>query len=514
MEPTNNFKSIFSHWINEQKYKENPRFNDATAERIVNLANLFSNLKNSELDLNKTGLKDDLNIETKVLIQAHYKAAYAVSTKSLNELSDFWDNNIDPTERTALLGATIIAKERFNTPELLHFLSDKSIRPEGEWFYKQAGPRRLHKLLTDRLHQDQTLYELSKVQNLPLEAQYMGIQVIKGTGFPDVETFKKEQVLKSTYDALKELVDVVTLELTPKGMALLNLLKWHLWLYPIDKNLEIHERLGFIKPGEIVQIPAKMEYEENFERYAGKNYFYMHNIPAFNVTGSSKVFNVADPEQRTYYLENHQKIVAAALKAQTSTEAKHILWNAFGMGAFLRGALPNREEMYELRKEVAKKFVAAFDAHLNQMSLKEREGFKLYLLGPTGESFAPNLREEPLDNYNAFVLAFADSAFKEHIILCPEEDAYVKAQKLADSYELEDGQIAPVSVINAANSKLLGNHWYLGFNKERTRFNANYAIDENATRRSVIAAFLFLMINGGLEAKGNCAENIARILNG
>lgn len=348
------------------------------------------------------------------------------------------------------------------------------------------------------------------VQDGPLDASTFGFKVESDPkrGFPDVDIHLKQKVLDATKAKLSELVKGT--ELTPEGQELFDSLKSEIEFYPIQENtiLAQNKSEDFINPGEVVQTPVMMEYDEKFEKlpFEPKHFFYMHSTPAPKAKG----IDIKNPAVRLDYLAKMKATVKAGMEAQIKPGCKMIIWNYFGMGAFLRGVISDRKEMYELRKEIAAEFFAAFDEVLATMPPEKQKEFKLLIAGPTGESFSPELQEEPRDNYNAFVVGATASKYKENLVFCPETDAFVKAQEIAETMKIE-GKVAPVSVMNAADSKILGNHWFKGISG--TKMNANFAIDENGHRRSPKMSFFTYKVNGGFAVKkgAKCSEAVDKL---
>lgn len=349
-------------------------------------------------------------------------------------------------------------------------------------------------------------------QDNPLDAALFGLKVDfdPDRGFPNVHTDTKQKILDETKAKLGELVNGKVL--TDKGNELLKAFASHIDFYPIKENTILAKKPSndFINEGEVIQTPVRMEYNEKFEKLskAPKNLFYMHSTPAPN---AKRMNNPKDPETRQKYLAEMKATIKAGMEAQVASGCKTVLWNYFGMGAFLRGVIKDRNEMYELRKEIAQQFFAAFDEVLASMPDQERKDFKLLITGPNGNSFPDELKKEPRDNYNAFILGAVNSKYKQNLVFCPETDAFVKAQEIADSQDGED-QVTSVSVMNAADQKILGNHWFNGYDTGG-KMNANFAIDENGHRRSSLMAFFTYLINGGfaVEKSARCGNNVKQL---
>lgn len=332
------------------------------------------------------------------------------------------------------------------------------------------------------------------------------IKVEEGPGFPNVDTNKKNEVLQETKKKLESYINTTTCALTDEGKGFIQLFKYIKFVGEASNKGQ-----PFIRPGDIIQTPVKMDYDNEFKAYGSKNLFYMHSTPALEARRLLRG-EIAGGSEYKKYLDDMEVVIGKALQAQIDSGAEHILWNYFGMGAFLRHVYSDSEEMLKLRSDVADRFVAAFDTVFASVGENKRGKITFYLTGPTGESFSDELKQEPQDNYTTFCRAFQSSKFQKNIIICPETDAFYRGQQIADRYKVDDGEVAPVSVINAADSARLGNKWYHGFRPNTTtQFNANFAIDENAHRRSPLMALTSFLINGGYDAVGKCSSNIERL---
>lgn len=112
--------------------------------------------------------------------------------------------------------------------------------------------------------------------------------------------------------------------------------------------------------------------------------------------------------------------------------------------------------------------------------------------------------EEPRRNADAFIRALIDGCAKtvaQRVTIWPEADALHLAHDLAQTSE-------KVLLLNGANRKLLGNHWFGP--------RAKFAIDENLHRRSWNMSALSYVLNGfdGKEkvdrAPDELANNVAK----
>src|SRR5437868_782371 len=119
---------------------------------------------------------------------------------------------------------------------------------------------------------------------------------------------------------MKNYVNAKSMQLTPAGQELAPLFK-HIQFIPNTKA----KGHAFINEGDVIQTPVKMEYDENFNPKAGKNYFLMHSTPAPN----AKKYAVSNPDNYQRYLTDMGNVMELALRAQINSGSKHILWNYF-----------------------------------------------------------------------------------------------------------------------------------------------------------------------------------------
>lgn len=228
---------------------------------------------------------------------------------------------------------------------------------------------------------------------------------------------------------------------------------------------------------DVLQVPFCMDYDEKWELRTGKQeYLFAHHVAAPDV-GSNEGFAEYSYQGRFFkekYLGDMGLLFESTLKAQTQSGATDAVWVPLGMGAFLRGLKdkdPNyadQKEDLNLRQELAKLF---FEAVKKQPSLHIH--LCLVSQGPdkaNKEAFESVLQERYPELVNRVTVAI-------------DEDATQIAQDLAN----ENGPYT-VSLMNAANKKLIGNHW---FGK-----GALSAIDENFHRRSSMASYYAARLNG------------------
>merc|ERR1712216_136375 len=116
---------------------------------------------------------------------------------------------------------------------------------------------------------------------------------------------------------------------------------------------------------------------------------------------------------------------------------------------------------------------------------------------------------EAIQNKEALILAFTGCGLNHSQYEIHEDrDATALASELADKWWLSQGtskprsDVAPVSLANAANERLFGNHWFAG--------GALRAIDENLHRRAPTLAAISLLLNGGTSAKHRAPSELAQ----
>jgi hypothetical protein len=240
---------------------------------------------------------------------------------------------------------------------------------------------------------------------------------------------------------------------------------------------------------DVLAVPSIMDYNGNWKKqgFETQTPFYLHHGAALNVGESAKAEDYADYSfkdgtfDKTKYLKDMGKIFHQMLAAQQASGVEHAVCFPFGMGAFLRN-LPkmdssyNREELAILRQEIAEAFV------------KEVNNFpelQIYMCLPLDDKKGSDTQQ----NYNAFVHAFSEapSKTKDRVGFYVNVDATDLAQRLANKYRVP----YKVSMANGANRNLIGNRWFDG--------ECRTAIDENAHRRAVLAAFIALLLNCGIE---------------
>jgi hypothetical protein len=171
----------------------------------------------------------------------------------------------------------------------------------------------------------------------------------------------------------------------------------------------------------------------------------------------------------------------------------------FGMGAFLRHLGKNDDryidddKMRDLRRRVADQVMEAICA-VDKEPLKDDAA-----VSNRGAAFPKRVHFclacagiEGVENHNAFVEA-AGAKSKEY----PRLKSLLKfrqnvcALQLSQELAVSAGNPLKVAMLNGANRKLIGNHWF--------QSGARLAIDENIHRRSVSMSRVSLLLNMGTE---------------
>lgn len=356
-------------------------------------------------------------------------------------------------------------------------------------------------------------------QDAPLSAALYGLNSDENPNriFPDVPPDVKIEVMKENTQQMCKLISDFPLtpdgvfadrnrshagtveSLKEEGKKLFDKLIEHVEFFPLEKDSILNKGTAFLRPGEFVQSPIQLDYDESFtkfdEKHRPRGYFNMYSTPAPN----ANQYKLKLPESRDLYFARMRETMRLGIQIELKKNDT-IIWNAFGLGAFLRNALPVREESYEIRKAVAVEFFSAFDEVMSALPEERRKQIRLEITGPTGKGLPEGMKEEPRDNYNALVLGAIGSEFKDHVLFLPETDAYVRAQQLTnlmvEEGTLEEGEVARIAVINAGCTSSVGNHWYFGRNSQG-KMNANYAAEENLHRR-MKTSFMSYLISGGL----------------
>lgn len=237
---------------------------------------------------------------------------------------------------------------------------------------------------------------------------------------------------------------------------------------------------------DVLQVPTTMTYNHRWQKIRQTcKEFFVHHAAAINVgenyQRTPEDFNAYSNRNRQLdedrYVADMGNIYYHILSAQLASGAEHVVWVPFGMGAFLRNlkqhdaAYNDPVKMQNLRNNLAMEYAAQF-------SRPEFDGLHLYMC-------LPRVDEESESNYQAFLSAFerVGSQIQRRITLHVNTDATMLVQDLANTHGSRKASLA-----NAANRKLLGNHWH--------KDGAKRAVDEGLHRRSEYLAAASFALNG------------------
>jgi len=191
-----------------------------------------------------------------------------------------------------------------------------------------------------------------------------------------------------------------------------------------------------------------------------------------------------------------------SLRASLHLKAQHIVLFPFGMGAFLRNLHkkdPVYSEEYRMR-QLRYRCCELLYTSIVEVVVEQKSRMQVHicLLDAGGESRT---------NHNVFVEAAcaqakATPALANSLQFHRNVDALELASKLATSdTQDQSADVRPVVLLNGANKKLLGNHWF--------SHGARNAIDENLHRRSAPLAMGSLILNGGTKPYSRCRGELA-----
>lgn len=199
------------------------------------------------------------------------------------------------------------------------------------------------------------------------------------------------------------------------------------------------------------------------------------------------------------YIADIARLWRNALNAMLYLEVEDAIFFPFGMGAFLRHLKLN-DDRYEdpacmrtLKRRIADELMNAISDLIaptkgKKTQARKRPPFRVHLC-------LVCVNPESIDNHNCFVEAAAAKAQ-----LCPELKEVLQLRRNVDSLQLayELGKSNPdqplkVALLNGANRKLCGNHWF--------QSGARYAIDENLHRRSASLSRASLLVNFDTEPR-------------
>jgi len=255
----------------------------------------------------------------------------------------------------------------------------------------------------------------------------------------------------------------------------------------------------------VISVPAKMDFDANFTKVQDEKntLFTVHHIAAINIGEERHATDFVEychansrllDENR--YVRDMSTIFRIALATQHHGGNMHAVWFPLGMGAFLRllpkyDATYTDERMRKLRRRLADSFVrevhSLFETS-NMMSVHLCIGDK---------------SPEAIQNAIAFMSAIVD--FKpplERLSVWWNADASAVAQFLANQCL---PNVMSVSLVNGANSLMIGNHWFAN--------GADRAIDENLHRRSLLMSLMAFLVNG-VHGRTTTAQWVAGTLDG
>lgn len=223
------------------------------------------------------------------------------------------------------------------------------------------------------------------------------------------------------------------------------------------------------------------DYDSSWKFIQGNrpNFWVLH-AAAVNVGENVRTSEIADFRKESLASLDEDKYLKAMLRifdnvmlACTTLEAEHLVLFPFGMGAFLRNlhlldATYNDERaLQNLRCAIVAKLVQALESSLPTL--------RIHVCLVAG-----NL--EARCNVDAFIRGFraASQSIKDRTQMWSGADAFQLTHELAS-------QSSKVILLNGANRRLLGNHWFEG--------GAKRAIDENLHRRSWMMSALAYLLN-------------------
>mmetsp|Transcript_63866 Transcript_63866/g.149958 ORF Transcript_63866/g.149958 Transcript_63866/m.149958 type:complete len:585 (+) Transcript_63866:73-1827(+) len=206
------------------------------------------------------------------------------------------------------------------------------------------------------------------------------------------------------------------------------------------------------------------------------------------------------------YIGDISRMWRNVLMAMQHLQVEDVILFPFGMGAFLRHLNLN-DDRYEdacnlrkLKRRIADGLMNAIvDVCMPELKApqKAKVPLKVHLC-------LVCVNPESVDNHNSFVQAAAERAKQ-----CPELKQILQLRRNVDSLQLahelakkQRGSKQPlkVALLNGANRKLCGNHWF--------QSGARYAIDENLHRRSASLSRASLLVNFDTEPRPRRATQL------
>jgi len=205
------------------------------------------------------------------------------------------------------------------------------------------------------------------------------------------------------------------------------------------------------------------------------------------------------------YIGDIARLWRNALKAVQYLEVEDAIFFPFGMGAFLRHLKLN-DDRYEdparirnLKRRIADELMNAIadicipPSKSGKSKATTSKPCRLHLC-------LVCVNPESIDNHNCFVEAAAAK-----VQSCPELKEILQLRRNVDSLQLahelgQNTQPLKVALLNGANRKLCGNHWF--------QSGARYAIDENLHRRSASLSRASLLVNFDTEPRPRKATQL------
>lgn len=232
-----------------------------------------------------------------------------------------------------------------------------------------------------------------------------------------------------------------------------------------------------------------------------QNWFWVVHAAAPNIGESTEADDFIEysreegPRRRRLneemYLDDMGRIWRNCLLSMGYLGIQDAIFFPFGMGAFLRHLAKNddvysdAEAMRNLRYGIAAELFKAVEELCTGARPRGPARVHICLVTPNAES---------IENHNAFAEALAQRAstcsdIARIVTLNRNNDALQMAHRLAAG----SGKDLKVALLNGANRKLIGNHWFHN--------GALNAIDENLHRRSASMARAALLVNMDTEAR-------------
>jgi hypothetical protein len=196
------------------------------------------------------------------------------------------------------------------------------------------------------------------------------------------------------------------------------------------------------------------------------------------------------------YIADMGKLWRNTLRVFKRLQIDDVIMFPFGMGAFLRHLDQNDDKysdptaMRKLRRRIADELMAAIDEICVAPTRSSVPGQQASQAPPNVHLCLVCINPESIENHNVFVEAAAERAKT-----CKELKSTLQIRRNTDSlqlaHELSKGRSLKVGLMNGANRKLCGNHWF--------QSGARFAIDENLHRRSAAMSRAALLLNCAVE---------------